>query len=97
MPSRIRHRPDTSRAELTADMRALFARDGRHRGWALSGAAPLDPDPAGFLRRSALYFRDLAKVDARATARSTMSPLSTPTMPICRDTTGKLSFPDVAG
>jgi ubiquinone/menaquinone biosynthesis C-methylase UbiE len=58
--------PTPSRAELTADMRALFAREWQDIEAGLYPAPrPLDPDLAGFLRRSALYFRDLPKVDAR--------------------------------
>lgn len=58
--------PTPSRAELTADMRALFAREWQDIESGLYPAPrALDPDPAGFLRRSVLYFRDLPKVDAR--------------------------------
>jgi ubiquinone/menaquinone biosynthesis C-methylase UbiE len=47
-------------------MRALFAREWQDIEAGLYPAPrPLDPDLAGFLRRSALYFRDLPKVDAR--------------------------------
>jgi ubiquinone/menaquinone biosynthesis C-methylase UbiE len=58
--------PTPSRAELTADMRALFTREWQDIEDGLFPAPrALNPDPAGFLRRSALYFRDLPKVDAR--------------------------------
>ena len=51
---------------MTADMRALFAREwqdiaaGRY-----PAPRPLSRDPGDFLRRSSLYFRDLPQVDAR--------------------------------
>jgi ubiquinone/menaquinone biosynthesis C-methylase UbiE len=58
--------PTPSRAELTADMRALFEREWRDIA---AGLFPvpraLGPEPAEFLRRSLLYFRDLPQVDAR--------------------------------
>ena len=58
--------PTPSRAELTADMRAAFAREWKDIEAGLF-AAPraLGPEPAEFLRRSLLYFRDLPQVDAR--------------------------------
>jgi ubiquinone/menaquinone biosynthesis C-methylase UbiE len=58
--------PTPTRAEMTADMRALFEREWRDIEAGLF-AAPraLGPDPAEFLRRSLLYFRDLPQVDAR--------------------------------
>ena len=58
--------PTPTRAEMTADMRALFAREwqdiaaGRY-----PAPRPLSRDPGDFLRRSSLYFRDLPQVDAR--------------------------------
>jgi ubiquinone/menaquinone biosynthesis C-methylase UbiE len=58
--------PTPTRSEMTADMRALFERE-----WAdiAAGLFPapraLGPEPAEFLRRSLLYFRDLPQVDAR--------------------------------
>src|SRR5258708_356582 len=58
--------PTPTRAELTADMRSLFTREWQDiKNGLFPVPRPLDPDPAGFLRRSALYFRDLPKVDAR--------------------------------
>ncbi len=62
--------PTPTRAELTADLRALFDREWRDIA-AGRFAAPraLSIDPGEFLRRSALYFRDLPKVDARRHAR----------------------------
>lgn len=58
--------PTPTRAELTADMRALFEREW---GDIAAGLFPtprsLGPEPAEFLRRSLLYFRDLPQVDAR--------------------------------
>ena len=58
--------PTPSRAEMTADMRALFEREWRDIE---AGLFPqprmLTPDPGELLRRSLLYFRDLPKVDAR--------------------------------
>src|SRR5438445_653004 len=62
--------PTPTRAELTADMRALFEREWQDiKGGVYPAPRALDPDPAGFLRRSALYFRDLPKVDARRHAK----------------------------
>ncbi len=58
--------PTPSRAELTADMRALFEREWRDIAAGLFPAPRgLGPEPAEFLRRSLLYFRDLPQVDAR--------------------------------
>jgi ubiquinone/menaquinone biosynthesis C-methylase UbiE len=58
--------PTPSRAELTADMRALFEREWRDIAAGLFPAPrSLGPEPAEFLRRSLLYFRDLPQVDAR--------------------------------
>lgn len=58
--------PTPTRAEMTADMRALFEREWQDIAAGLF-AAPraLTPEPAEFLRRSLLYFRDLPQVDAR--------------------------------
>ncbi|MDP1965505.1 MAG: class I SAM-dependent methyltransferase [Reyranella sp.] len=62
--------PTPSRAELTADLRALFEREWRDIAAGLF-AAPrtLSIDLGEFLRRSALYFRDLPKVDERRHGR----------------------------
>lgn len=58
--------PTPGRAELTADMRALFRREWRDVAAGLFPAPRLlGPEPAEFLRRSLLYFRDLPQVDAR--------------------------------
>ncbi len=58
--------PTPSRAELTADMRALFEREWRDIAAGLfPSPRGLGPEPAEFLRRSLLYFRDLPQVDAR--------------------------------
>lgn len=58
--------PTPGRAELTADMRALFQREWRDVAAGLFPAPRLlGPEPAEFLRRSLLYFRDLPQVDAR--------------------------------
>jgi ubiquinone/menaquinone biosynthesis C-methylase UbiE len=58
--------PTPSRAELTADMRALFEREWRDIAAGLFPAPRmLGPEPTEFLRRSLLYFRDLPQVDAR--------------------------------
>jgi ubiquinone/menaquinone biosynthesis C-methylase UbiE len=58
--------PTPSRKEMTADMRALFEREWRDIADGLFPAPrPLAPEPAEFLRRSLLYFRDLPQVDAR--------------------------------
>ncbi len=62
--------PTPSRAEMTADMRGLFEREWRDIAQGLFPAPrPLAPDPAAFLRRSLLYFRDLPQVDARRHGR----------------------------
>ncbi len=58
--------PTPKRAELTADMRALFTREWRDIEAGLFPAPrALGAEPAEFLRRSLLYFRDLPQVDAR--------------------------------
>lgn len=58
--------PTPSRAELTANMRALFEREWRDIAAGLFPAPRgLGPEPAEFLRRSLLYFGDLPQVDAR--------------------------------
>lgn len=58
--------PTPGRPELTADMRALFRREWRDVAAGLFPAPRLlGPEPAEFLRRSLLYFRDLPQVDAR--------------------------------
>jgi len=58
--------PTPSRAELTADMRALFAREWQDIADGLFPAPrPLATEPTELLRRSLLYFRDLPNVDAR--------------------------------
>ena len=58
--------PTPSRAEMTADMRALFAREWQDIEAGLFRAPrAIDAEPAEFLRRSLLYFRDLPSVDAR--------------------------------
>ena len=62
--------PTPTRAELTADLRGLFVREWQDIAAGLFAApAPPGPDPADLLRRSALYFRDLPKVDARRHGR----------------------------
>ena len=58
--------PTPTRAEMTADMRSVFEREWRDVEAGLFPAPrALGPDPAEFLRRSLLYFRDLPQVDAR--------------------------------
>jgi len=58
--------PTPTRAEMTADMRALFEREWQDIAAGLLPAPrPLSRDPGDFLRRSSLYFRDLPQVDAR--------------------------------
>ena len=58
--------PTPSRQEMTADMRALFTREWNDIEAGLFRAPrTLGPEPAEFLRRSLLYFRDLPQVDAR--------------------------------
>jgi len=62
--------PIPGRAELTADMRALFSREWRDIEAGLFPAPRrLGPEPTEFLRRSLLYFRDLPQVDARRHGR----------------------------
>lgn len=63
--------PTPTRPELTADMRALFQREWRDIAAGLFPAPrALGPEPAEFLRRSLLYFRDLPQVDARRHGRA---------------------------
>lgn len=58
--------PTPTRAELTADMRALFEREWRDIETGLFPAPHmLGAELPEFLRRSLLYFRDLPQVDAR--------------------------------
>ena len=58
--------PTPSRAEMTADMRALFEREWQDIAAGLFPAPRArGPEPAEFLRRSLLYFPDLPHVDAR--------------------------------
>lgn len=58
--------PTPTRAELTADMRALFQREWQDiEAGLFPPPRPLSIDAGEFLRRSLLYFRDLPKVDAR--------------------------------
>src|SRR5947207_10090257 len=62
--------PTPTRAEMTADMRSVFEREWRDVEAGLFPAPrALGPDPAEFLRRSLLYFRDLPQVDARRHGR----------------------------
>ena len=63
--------PTPSRQEMTADMRALFEREWCDIAQGLFPAPrALAPEPAEFLRRSLLYFRDLPQVDARRHGRA---------------------------
>ncbi|UYN94639.1 MAG: class I SAM-dependent methyltransferase [Enhydrobacter sp.] len=58
--------PTPTRAELTADMRALFQHEWQDiEAGLFPSPRPLSIDAGEFLRRSLLYFRDLPKVDAR--------------------------------
>src|SRR6478736_10332123 len=58
--------PTPSRAEMTADIRALFAREWDDISAGLFPAPrSIGIEPAEILRRSLLYFRDLPSVDAR--------------------------------
>src|SRR5262245_46364256 len=58
--------PTPSRAEMTADMRALFEREWQDVEAGLFPAPRVrGPELSEFLRRSLLYFRDLPQVDAR--------------------------------
>ncbi len=62
--------PTPTRADMTADMRGVFEREWRDVTEGLFPAPrPLRLDAANFLRRSARYFRDLPKVDARRHGR----------------------------
>jgi ubiquinone/menaquinone biosynthesis C-methylase UbiE len=62
--------PTPTRAEMTADMRALFEREWQDIAAGLFPAPrTLSRDPGDFLRRSSLYFRDLPQVDARRHGR----------------------------
>ena len=62
--------PTPTRAELTADMRAVFTREWRDIEAGLFPAPrPLGAEPGEFLRRSLRYFRDLPQVDARRHGR----------------------------
>lgn len=64
--------PTPTRQALTADMRALFAREWCDIEAGLFRAPRrLGPEPAEFLRRSMLYFRDLPQVDARRHGQKT--------------------------
>ena len=63
--------PTPSRAELTADMRALFQREWQDIEAGLFPPPRMrQPEPAELLRRSLLYFRDLPQVDARRHGQS---------------------------
>jgi len=63
--------PTPSRAELTADMRALFEREWQDIEAGLYAAPGVrQPELSEFLRRSLLYFRDLPQVDARRHGQS---------------------------
>lgn len=58
--------PTPTRAELTADMRALFEREWKDiEAGLFPTPRTLGAEPGEFLRRSLLYFRDLPQVDAR--------------------------------
>ncbi len=58
--------PTPTRAAMTADMRQLFEREWQDIAAGLFPTPrPLTFDAGDFLRRSALYFRDLPQVDAR--------------------------------
>jgi ubiquinone/menaquinone biosynthesis C-methylase UbiE len=58
--------PTPSRAELTADMRALFEREWQDIEAGLFAPPSVrQPELTELLRRSLLYFRDLPQVDAR--------------------------------
>jgi len=63
--------PTPTRAELTADMRALFEREWQDIEAGLYAAPGVrQPELSEFLRRSLLYFRDLPQVDARRHGQS---------------------------
>jgi len=58
--------PTPSRAEMTADMRALFTREWQDiEAGLFPTPRTIGAEPGEFLRRSLLYFRDLPSVDAR--------------------------------
>ncbi len=63
--------PTPTRAEMTAAMRSTFEREWQDIAAGLFPAPRArGPEPAEFLRRSLLYFRDLPQVDARRHGRS---------------------------
>ncbi len=67
--------PFPDRQTLLRDMRQLFTREWDDIAAGLFPPPPvLDPDPVAWLRRSALYFRDLPKVDERRHARTNDEP-----------------------
>src|SRR5260370_26453351 len=57
--------PTPTRGEMTAEVRGVFEREGQDVEGGLFPTPRARPDPAEFLRRSLLYFRDLPQVDAR--------------------------------
>src|SRR5882672_8630662 len=58
--------PTPTRGELSADMRVLFEREWQDiEAGLFPPPRARGPEPAEFLRRSLLYFRDLPHVDAR--------------------------------
>jgi len=63
--------PTPTRADLTADMRALFEREWQDIEAGLFPPPRVrQPELSEFLRRSLLYFRDLPQVDARRHGQS---------------------------
>ena len=71
--------PFPDRQELLRDMRQLFAREWDDIAAGLFPPPPvLDPDPVAWMRRSALYFRDLPRVDERRHARINDEPNNDP-------------------
>src|SRR5258708_27355147 len=61
--------PTPSRAELTADMRALFEREWQDIAAGLFAPPPArGPQPAELFRRRLLYFLDLPHLDPRRLA-----------------------------
>jgi ubiquinone/menaquinone biosynthesis C-methylase UbiE len=71
--------PFPDRQDLLRDMRLLFEREWDDIATGLFPVPPvLDPDPVAWLRRSALYFRDLPRVDERRHARVNDEPADNP-------------------
>ena len=85
--------PTPSRAEMTADMRALFEREWQDIEAGLFPAPrAARPEPGEFLRRSLLYFRDLPRSMPGAMASSTTSCRPASRATACPTTTARTSI-----